>query len=168
VRTIVTSPEFFSHAAYRAKAKTPLELEASTLRVMNATPDTGAYIGQIPLTLGQPLWARPTPDGWPDTREAWINTGALAKRINFALAAAAGGVPGLRVERWGPFERLLGLDAAAQIDGVVGELLAGDASPETRAALARVPAAGPDRPSQVRRLTDLVGLALGSPEFQRR
>ena len=38
VRTIVTSPEFFSHAAYRAKAKTPFELMASALRVMNAVP----------------------------------------------------------------------------------------------------------------------------------
>ncbi|MEP7000700.1 MAG: DUF1800 family protein [bacterium] len=40
LRTIISSPEFNSTAAYRAKVKTPFELVASVLRVMNATPDT--------------------------------------------------------------------------------------------------------------------------------
>ncbi|NUQ19357.1 MAG: DUF1800 domain-containing protein, partial [Gemmatimonadaceae bacterium] len=40
VRTIVTSPEFFSRAAYRAKVKSPLELVASALRAAGIAADT--------------------------------------------------------------------------------------------------------------------------------
>ena len=39
VRAIVTSPEFFSRAAFRAKVKTPFEVVVSALRAM----DAGAY-----------------------------------------------------------------------------------------------------------------------------
>ena len=39
VRTIVTSPEFFSHAAYRSKVKSPFEVVVSALRALGAPPD---------------------------------------------------------------------------------------------------------------------------------
>jgi uncharacterized protein (DUF1800 family) len=168
VRTIVTSPEFFDHAAYRAKAKTPFELMASALRVMNATPDTTVRAAYNVNILGQPLWARPTPDGWPDRAEAWLNAGALAKRINFAIIVASGSFPGVKLDRWRPTEQLLALAPERQVNAIVDELLQGEASSNTRAALLAVPAASSDRASQMRRLTDLVALALGSPEFQRR
>jgi hypothetical protein len=177
VRTIVTSPEFFSRAAYRAKVKTPFELVASALRAMNAVPDTTARTVQWVARLGQPIFGRQTPDGWPDRGDAWMNTGAILNRINFGFAAAAGQVPGVQLDRWPATERLRTAPVRQQVDGVIGELLQGDVSPETRAILASgqnpagassAPNGGGPRPPQLTGLANIVGLALGAPEFQKR
>jgi uncharacterized protein (DUF1800 family) len=96
VRCIVTSPEFFSRAAYRAKVKTPFELVTSALRVMNAQADTTPRSAQIVAQLGQPIFGRQTPDGWPDRGDAWLNGGAIMNRVNFGLRVGAGQVPGVR------------------------------------------------------------------------
>ena len=101
VRCIVTSPEFFSRAAYRAKVKTPFEVVASALRAVNAQPDTTPRTAQVVARLGQPIFGRQTPDGWPDRGDAWMNTGAILNRINFGLSLAAGQVPGARAARIG-------------------------------------------------------------------
>jgi hypothetical protein len=63
-----------------------------------------------------------------------------------------------------------------QVDGVVGELLGGEASPETRSILlsganplaGSMPAPNTADANAPRRLKDLIGLTLGAPEFQRR
>jgi uncharacterized protein (DUF1800 family) len=99
---VVTSPEFFSRAAYRAKVKTPFELVASALRATNATPDLTLRSIQTVTRLGQPIFGRQTPDGWPDRGEDWMNAGAMVNRVNFGLALAAGRVPGVRVGRVDP------------------------------------------------------------------
>ena len=39
IRTIVTSPELFVSASYRAKEKSPFELVTSTMRAMRTQPD---------------------------------------------------------------------------------------------------------------------------------
>jgi uncharacterized protein (DUF1800 family) len=97
LRCVVTSPEFFSQRAYRTKVKTPFELVASALRAANATPDRSPRIVQAVAQLGQPIFGRQTPDGWPDRGEEWMNAGAMVNRVNFGLALAAGRVPGVRV-----------------------------------------------------------------------
>jgi len=97
LKCVVTSPEFFSRAAYRAKVKTPFELVASALRAANATPDATPRSAQIVARLGQPIFGRQTPDGWPDQAAEWVNAGAMVNRTNFGLALAAGRVPGVRV-----------------------------------------------------------------------
>ena len=40
MRCIITSSEFFSRVAFRAKVKSPFELVASAMRAMAAPPDT--------------------------------------------------------------------------------------------------------------------------------
>ena len=97
LRCIVTSPEFFSQAAYRSKVKTPFELVASALRATTATPDAAPRSVQTVAQLGQPIFGRQTPDGWPDRGEEWMNAGAMVNRVNFGLALASGRVPGVRV-----------------------------------------------------------------------
>jgi hypothetical protein len=216
VRCIVTSPEFFSRAAYRAKVKTPFEVVASALRAMNAQPDTTPRTAQLVARLGQPIFGRQTPDGWPDRADAWMNTGAILNRINFGLALAAGRVPGASLATW-PLTPLLRAESRpAQVDGVIKAILGGQSSPETRSILMsgenplisklasadssgrdlldnpmtddmagmpprqagtaianngrpRPNAASPlNRPVNLEGLAQVVGLALGSPEFQRR
>jgi uncharacterized protein (DUF1800 family) len=174
VRTIVTSPEFFSRSAYRAKVKSPFELVTSALRAMNAEVDPTPRTMRVIAQLGQPVFGRQTPDGWPETGDEWMNAGAILSRINFGLAVAAGRVPGVRLERWPSTAALAQATREEQVEGVVRAVLAGDASPETWTILrsGENPLASGSTASGERvtldGLAQVVGLALGAPEFQRR
>jgi hypothetical protein len=218
VKCIVTSPEFFSRAAYRAKVKTPFEVVASALRAVNAQPDTTPRTAQLVARLGQPIFGRQTPDGWPDRADAWMNTGAILNRINFGLSIAAGQIPGASPRNWPSYAAVSALPRAQQVDSVVKSMLGGQVSAETRQVLlsgenpmlksgaandmnrmvsaddmdpamgrgrgarptakddggkgfprgrgAVIPGFG--RPVDLKGLPQVVGLALGAPEFQRR
>ncbi|MEO9036164.1 MAG: DUF1800 domain-containing protein [Gemmatimonadaceae bacterium] len=172
MRCIITSPEFSSRAAYRAKVKTPFELVASTMRALGAGADTSARTAQAIAQLGQPIYGRLTPDGWPDRGDAWMNTGAILNRINFGFRVAAGQLPGVRIASWPAAARLRTLPADQQVDGVVDELLGGDVSAETRRILVSgenpMLASAPASKNALTGLPAIIGLALGSPEFQRR
>jgi uncharacterized protein (DUF1800 family) len=211
VRCVVTSPEFFSRSAYRAKVKTPFEVVASALRAIGAQPDTTPRTSQVVARLGQPIFGRQTPDGWPDRADAWMNTGAILNRINFGLSVAANQLPGARLTSWAPYESVRTLARAQQVDTVVKYMLGGKISTDTRQVLmsgenpllsktdsgsmvsdqmmgggradrmsakdnggkgfprgrgAQLPGYG--RPVELKGLAQVVGLALGAPEFQRR
>ncbi len=132
VRTIVTSPEFFATASYRAKVKSPFELVTSTLRAMNAQPDATPRTTQFVSRLGQPIFGHQAPNGYPETGDAWMNTGAILNRINFGLAAAAGRVPGIRLAAWPLTAQLAKTSRENQVDGVIKELFGGAVSSDTR------------------------------------
>jgi uncharacterized protein (DUF1800 family) len=181
VRTIVTSPEFFSTAAYRAKVKSPFELVTSALRAMGAAPDATPRTAQLLGRLGQAPFGHQAPNGYPETGDAWMNTGAILNRINFGVAMGAGRVPGVRLAAWPAAKELARLPREQQVEGVIRELLGGDVSADTRQVLlsgtnpllARQGAADSSamdaRPlPPARGLAQVVGLALGAPEFQRR
>jgi uncharacterized protein (DUF1800 family) len=135
VRTIVTSSEFFATANYRAKVKSPFELVTSTLRAMQAPPDATPRTSQLVSRLGQPLFGHQAPNGYPETGDAWMNTGAILNRINFGLAAAAGRVPGIRMAAWPLSAQLATVSREAQVDGVIAELFGGAVSADTRQVL---------------------------------
>jgi uncharacterized protein (DUF1800 family) len=135
MRTIVTSPEFFAASAYRAKVKSPFELVASAMRAMNAAPDSTPRTVQLINRLGQPLFGHQAPNGYPETGDAWMNTGAILNRINFGLAVATGRVPGVRLADWPATKSLAALPRDAQVDRVIRELLGGNASNDTREVL---------------------------------
>ncbi len=173
VRTIVTSPEFFSRAAYRSKVKSPFELVASALRAVGAQADTTMRSAQFVAFLGQPIYGHQAPNGWPETGEAWMNTGAILNRINFGLALAAGRLPNASVAHWSEAERLRAAPREEQVDAVVAAFLGGHASPDTRQILldGENPLAAKlalGQPEQLAGLAQVVGLAIGAPEFQRR
>ena len=169
MRTIVTSPEFFSQNAFRAKVKTPFELVVSTLRALGIPPDTTARAVGMIAQLGQPIWQHLTPEGWPDRGEAWMNSGALLNRVNFEMAVANSRFPGANLAAWPPLRLIANAPAEEAVQRVVDELLESRASPATRDALmaALSAHAGDKTPAPVR-LAELIGTALGSPEFQRR
>jgi uncharacterized protein (DUF1800 family) len=172
VRTVVTSPEFFSHAAYRSKVKAPFELVASALRAVGADPDTSMRSAQMVGFLGQPIFGHQAPNGWPETGESWMNTGAILNRINFGLAVAAGRLPNASLARWSEAERLRTAPREQQVDAVVNAFLGGHVSPDTRQILLSgenpmVTKLGGSADT-VSGLAQVVGLAIGAPEFQRR
>ena len=93
-KLIVTSPEFFADGAYRAKVKTPLEFVASAARAVNANVQNAQSVIQALRTdLGMPLYGCQPPTGYSMTADAWVNTGALLNRMNFAVQLLAGGFP---------------------------------------------------------------------------
>ena len=184
--TIIASPEFFSQEAYRAKIKTPLEIVASSVRALDGElappggpgaqqPGGGFALAQQVGKLGEPLYQQQPPTGYPDVAEAWVNTGALLSRMNFALGLTANRVPGVRVD----LARAVGSADRRRpervLDVLLGSVLQGQATPQTRSVLA----AQLDNPEITRATTDdrgpantdvekLAALVLGSPEFQRR
>lgn len=183
--TIFTSPEFWSAEAYRAKIKTPLEVVASAVRALDgriaaAGAGENARAGGISLAravgrLGEPLYEAQPPTGYPDRAEAWVNSGALLGRMNFALGLAHNRFPGARVDVPG---FLVGTDRsrpAQVLDRLLAVVLHGEASPRTRGVLAaqiesseitRITA--DDRVAKDTDVEKLAALVLGSPEFQRR
>jgi uncharacterized protein (DUF1800 family) len=70
--------------------KRPLDYAVSALRALNADTDGGVGVQDHLARMGQPLFAWPMPDGFPDTTNAW--TGTLIPRWNYALALAGGTV----------------------------------------------------------------------------
>ena len=171
MRTILASPEFFSRAAYRAKVKSPFELVLSARRIMNASPDTSASTAFQIQRMGQQLFGHLAPNGWPETGDQWINAGSLLDRINFGVQVGSGRLRFAPAEQWPGWALLSTMPLDRQVDGVVDQLLGGNVSPETRSILfkGQNPLAAANAPPPVRpSLRDLLGIALGSPEFQRR
>ena len=192
-RTIITSPEFFDAKYRSAKVKTPLEFVISAARATNAHIVNAQPMVQALRELGMPLYGAQPPTGYSMTADAWVNTGALLNRMNFAVQMLAGGQPqrmggpgrngqgppdqpqrqlGGRQGRGaldprpgqlqrGPIQvdvRNLAPDTSAEtIDKVIDTVLGGQASDGTRQTIARA-----STPQQ------LLALALGSPEFQKR
>jgi uncharacterized protein (DUF1800 family) len=157
VRAILTSSEFFAPGAYRAKVKTPFEFVVSAVRatgmdVSNALPLVAAV-----RTLGMPLYGCQPPTGYSDKAEAWVNSGALLNRMNFAVSLTAS-----RPDRGAggggrPLQGRATGRPAVTSDALVESALAGEISESTAATVAR--AASP---------AQRLALVLGSPEFQRR
>jgi hypothetical protein len=135
LRTIITSPEFFSQQAFHSKVKAPFEVVVSAARAMNAQPDSTVRSAQMIAYLGQPIFGHQAPNGWPETGDAWMNTGAILNRINFGMAAAAGRLPGVSVATLPTLDSLRTAPREKQVDAVVATVLNGMVSPDTRAVL---------------------------------
>ncbi len=97
LRTIFRSREFLSAEAYRAKVKKPVELVASALRASGAEVGFSPPLLQAVARMGEPLYLCEPPTGYPDVAQAWVNTGLMLNRVNFATALAANRLPRVRV-----------------------------------------------------------------------
>jgi uncharacterized protein (DUF1800 family) len=161
VRAIVTSPEFFDPQYYRAKIKSPFEYVVSALRAVGGATDGRAIARQI-AEMGQPLYLCQPPTGYSDTADAWVSSGALLARLNFALALAEGRVPGTEADSG--ILRLAGSSPGRGVDAAAHWLIGTDVSEETLATITKRVAdgGGSAAPS-----TLVAGLLLGSPEFQK-
>jgi len=141
LRTILTSREFLSADAYRAKIKTPLEFVAAAVRATAADVQDATLLVRTMQQLGMPLYQCQPPTGYKDTADAWVNTGALVNRMNFAVSLTSNQLRGVSIAD----------PSAAR--ALVGD----DVSDSTRTTIAKA-----TTPQQMAALT------LGSPEFQRK
>jgi uncharacterized protein (DUF1800 family) len=124
----------------------------SAIRATGADAATAQPLVATLRDLGMPLYFCQPPTGYSDKAEAWVNTGALLNRMNFAVALTGGRVRGLQL----PADTL-GREAAAAQAALVSTALAGEISETTAATVAKAAAA-----------PQALALVLGSPEFQRR
>jgi len=89
LRTMFTSPEFWSRAAYRAKVKTPEEFVVSAVRATGGEVERPSAVLNAMGQLGMLYFGCQTPNGYSWTAGAWVNSGDLLTRINIALALAS-------------------------------------------------------------------------------
>lgn len=173
LRTMLTSPEFFAAENYRAKIKTPFEMTVSAVRAVGAETAGGPQFHRWIAQMGEGLFMAQPPTGYPDTAEHWVNTGALLERMNFALALSANRIPGTRTNLSSLVPDAATLQPSQLVDRYSKLLLKGELSPQSRAtidqSLSEQMLAKNDNSTVVdaAKIAKVVGLILGSPEFQR-
>lgn len=170
LRTILRHPEFYSREHFKAKFKTPLEFVISALRATEADVTRPDVIVDAVARLGMPIYGCEDPTGWEDTAEAWRDPGVMALRWRFALDLARGKVRGMKIgER---FYYDLPEDPLDLLDSMIKRVVPAGLGSNTYAVLERV---------VFKRVQDgmvegergrkelaktIVGILLGSPEFQ--
>ncbi len=157
VRTIVTSPEFFSRAAYRAKVKTPLEWLVSSVRALGVDVREPRLLVRALARLDQPLYGAEPPTGYPDAADAWASAGALLARAEMGERLARLALRGLKAT---PAPR-----DGDPVPALLDRIVPGGPSDGLRTAVER--ATGEERNPR-RRAERAIALALASPDFQRR
>ena len=194
LRTVFNSPEFNSAAAFRSKVKSPLELAASAIRAVDGDTNGAPALHEWLRRMGEPLYQHQAPTGYGEDSSRWVNSGAFLTRLNFAVALASNQIPGTRFDQ----ERLgsaAGTDMPeAAVNRLAAMIVHTELSQESRNAVRvglaegskdgehqAVPVA--DRSSQIpgrmdllqttgkaanARLAQLIGLLIGTAEFQRR
>jgi len=154
METMFRSTEFLSEGAWEVRVKSPLEMAASTIRATGGEMTDAWPTVQKISEMGQVLYGKLEPTGYPDVAETWLSATAAITRINFAAGVALGQVPGVSVDpsRW------QGKDNGA----IANDLLGHDASQQTLEAIAAGLAGKNYSPAMV------ASLVLGSPDFERR
>jgi uncharacterized protein (DUF1800 family) len=174
LKTMIYSPEFWSKDAYRAKVKTPFELVASTARALNAEVTITLPLAQWVARMGEPLYLCQPPTGYSDKSETWVNTGALLSRLNFSLAFAGDKMGGATVDLKSMLGDEAGRDPNAALARSVQDFLDGQVAQSTQDTLQarlkdpQILQASLDDPVKEVNEGLIVGLVLGTPEFQRR
>jgi uncharacterized protein (DUF1800 family) len=158
METMFSSPEFFSEGAWLAKVKSPLEMVVSAIRAAGGEAVDTMTLAQKIGDLGEPLYGKIDPAGYSNNGEGWLNTSGVLGRMSFATALVSGQIPGVRLDS----SRWEGHDGAVDAAAIVRDILGRDASPETLAAIEK----GLEGKEPSARL--VVGLAISSPDFQRR
>jgi uncharacterized protein (DUF1800 family) len=191
LRAIVTSPEFFSPAAYRAKVRTPFEYIAAAIRAVGAETNADPAAADWARRMGQQAFGRVTPDGYPDRADQWLSAGALLTRFNFASALATNKIKGTHFDA----AALCGNgdlhDPEATANRLTNALLTSEVSQKTREAVAKIAKDEPSNPGDPATalkgvnylsdpqkgsgtvalppyVTEVITMLIGSPEFQRR
>ena len=197
LRTMIHAPEFWAASTYQAKVKTPLEYVVSAARASGADIVNTQPLVNALNQMGMPLYACVPPTGYSDKADAWVSTGELVTRMNFALSLATNHFGGIKSQWTDPTKQVTSpTDAEQELEA---RLIPSGVSEKTRAAVldqtqpqlssqsqqqnqaqifpepvdAQTVKPKPQNPAaQAKALesqnAQIAGLLLGSPEFQRR
>lgn len=156
-RALFTSERFYEAAVVRQKVKSPFQLIASALRVTGAEVGPSRQLMEQLRSMDAAPYLAAVPTGYPENSQEWVNSGAMLQRMNFALALASGSVRGVSISA---------LTYGADLSVLLADLMPGTDTGRLQDAIDEdlVAQGGGSRRALERRA---LGLALGSPEFQR-
>ncbi len=135
-RALIEAPEAWEGEP--AKLRSPYEFLAASVRATGVDMKAPQINGAL-MSMGQPLWSPPGPNGFPDRTAAWLSPEGIKARLDFA-ARFAQSVPG-----------------TAKPTDVLEETIGPIASDHTRTAVTRAESRAQG-----------FAILLMSPEFQRR
>ena len=171
---IFRSDEFKASAGQ--KIKLPLRALVSNARALGidiarADPQALRPLVQQLRLLGQPFFAWPSPNGYPQAGVAWVNTGGMLSRWNLTFALAEGRIKGAQ-PNLNAFVGSNVTSAGALVDTLGAALLHAALPADARTELVDYVSEGTgdqqqlDQPALNRKLPELAGLLLASPAFQ--
>ena len=179
-------PEFWAEKNRRSKVKKPFHFLASSIRALGGQVRDGGIRGLRPLDnvlgqMGESLYRCQPPTGYKETSEFWVNPGALVSRINTSLAIAHQRNPSIEInlKTWQNQLQEAKVDNTKDaLHYLNHELLGGDLKNDTMDRIAQELNEEPkvleeseakksDKTTTSVNLPQLVGLILGSPEFQK-
>ena len=197
LRAILTSPEFNSVTTFRSKMKSPLELVASAIRAVDGDTNGAPALNDWMRRMGEPLYQQQAPTGYKEDSTQWNNTGVFLNRINFMLALANNQINGttydaarlvsapMMADTDAAMSKLTALithtELSTESRHAVRAALEEKTAPPTRAENQARPVSTNTKPEVVnaslqnkpeaamtKRLAQLIGVLLGTAEFQRK
>ena len=138
LRSIITGPEFSSPQNFQTKIRTPFEYVAAALRVTDSETDAGQPVLAWIARMGQPVYGRITPDGYPDKGDNWLSNNDLLARFNFAAALATNKLNGTKVTLTKLFSTDDVRDPQAVVSSLSSSILMAQVSDPTKEALTKV------------------------------
>lgn len=182
--TMVQSPEFWQSSSLREKTKSPFELAISAVRAMNIDVNAPQPLSSWITRMGQKIYYYQAPTGFPDKANYWINTGSLLNRMNFGLALSTGKVKGTKLDllelnnNHEPESAVEALEAYSKIllperdvEKTIQRLTPLLNDPDLPEKIDKAANADSTRTMRTKGeygLSQVVGIIIGSPEFQRR
>ena len=162
LRTMVYDPAFWKKSISHEKIKSPFEMVISAVRATNAQIIQPFQLFNWCTKMGQRFYYYQAPTGFPDRASNWINTGALLNRMNFGLAFASQKIPGVRMD-------LAALNNYHEPESAIDALTVySNILLPQRDHSANIKRLIPNVQSTQNMLSQVVGIIIGSPEFQRK
>ncbi|MBY0551093.1 MAG: DUF1800 domain-containing protein [Candidatus Obscuribacterales bacterium] len=96
LRTLFQRHEFWDPQYRSAKFKSPQRYLTSALRASALLTEPGRPLFSFLLSTGQPIYGCLTPDGYKNTKDAWLNPDGLLKRVTLANEMSTGQMAGAR------------------------------------------------------------------------
>jgi uncharacterized protein (DUF1800 family) len=181
LRSLITSPAFFDAATYQVKIRSPFEFVVAALRITGAETDGMRPVLDWTAKMGQPVYGRATPEGFPEHNSEWLSNNDLLARFNFAVALATNKIKGTKIEPLKLLNQPLENTRQETVNRFASLILTGRAGTHTKAVLTGIAAgnaaaSGPNRASFVPAgaampedfVAQIIALTLGAPEFQRK
>lgn len=164
---LLADEEFYNPKNYQSKFKRPFEFVVSALRVTNAEIESTGAIHKALVLMSEPIYQCEDPTGYYDQADAWRDPGVMAPRWSFALGLGLEQIRGVRIpdSYW---EGLKPNNPVQWKEALTQRILPGGCTDRTSEALDTVIAKYArfnPKPEQLGRY--IVGILLGSPEFQR-
>ncbi len=89
LESLFQSDEFWQERHYNVKFKTPYRYINSVMRAMGTVSNFKPIDGLL-NQLGMPLYGCPTPDGYKNTQDAWLNPDTMIRRSSLSIPLSKG------------------------------------------------------------------------------